>query len=451
MNILQRILNNGISITNSVSLNRKLRISNLISLIIAVVMVTYTPMYFVFEQPAGIALNTLYFLASILTFVLIRKKRPAPAFFTLTIGSLIYFIISTLLYGTILNLHFFLFIVCMLQVVLFNRQIIIRTFIAVCIISFFSLVIWCHFYGHLIYIQKQTETTEIVMGNVNLLLLFLIISFFTLFFKGEMIAGQKRITEQKNLLEERNKDITDSILYAQRIQSAMLPSKSSIEEIFPSHFLLFKPKEIVSGDFYWIFENEEHQFIAVGDCTGHGVPGCMMSVLGINLLIEIVENKQIFESNIILNELRNGILLAFDKDRKSTEYKDGMDISIIRINRKNQTYTLASANNSIYHLTPDQLEERMADRQAVGFSHDMKPFTQQEFSYKTGDLLVLFTDGFADQFGGPKNKKFRYKPFKELLFENQEVNLEDLLSSTFEKWKKDLEQVDDVCVFGIRL
>lgn len=242
------------------------------------------------------------------------------------------------------------------------------------------------------------------------------------------------------------------MLYAQRIQNAMLPSASSLQSIFSDYFLFYKPKDIVSGDFYWAFQNEHYQFVAVGDCTGHGVPGCMMSVLGINLLIEIVENKQIQEPKVILEELRNGILLAFDKDRKSEEYKDGMDISIIRIDKKTNTYSFAAANNCIYHLTPNLLEERIADRQSVGYSHESKAFSQQDFSYKPGDLLVLFTDGFADQFGGPKNKKFRYKPFQELLFtQQQNRNLSKVLHATFENWKKELEQVDDVCVFGVRL
>ncbi|AEA43285.1 protein serine/threonine phosphatase [Fluviicola taffensis DSM 16823] len=415
-------------------------------------MLAYTPMYVLYKQPAGIVLNSLYFSSSILTFILIHQKKKIPAFVLLVCASMLYFVASSIVYGAKVNLHFFLLIVCMLQVVLFNSQLIIRTFIALCIVSFFSVVIWSHFYDRLIYIPQQTESAEAIMGNVNLLLLFLIISLFILFFKGEMIAGQKRILEQKNLIEEKNKDITDSLLYAQRIQNAMLPSASSLESIFSDYFLFFKPKDIVSGDFYWAFENERYQFVAVGDCTGHGVPGCMMSVLGINLLIEIVENKQIQEPKVILEELRNGILLAFDKDRKSEEYKDGMDISIIRIERQTNTYTFAAANNCIYHLTPDQLEERIADRQSVGYSHESKAFSQQEFSYQPGDLLVLFTDGFADQFGGPKNKKFRYKPFQELLFtQQQNNNLSKVLHVTFENWKKELEQVDDVCVFGVRL
>lgn len=243
----------------------------------------------------------------------------------------------------------------------------------------------------------------------------------------------------------------DSIQYAQRIQLALLPSRNNLQTLFPGSFLLFQPKEIVSGDFYWIFQNEDYRFAAVGDCTGHGVPGALMSVLGINLLNEIVENKGILDPAEILNELRSGIIAAFDKEGKSSEYKDGMDISIVRISRKTNTYIAAAANNALYHISGQELEERSANRQPVGYSHNLKPFTQQEFSFQNGDLLILFTDGYADQFGGPKNKKFRYKPFKEMLLENQNGNLEHILSSGFSSWKGSSEQVDDLCVLGIRL
>lgn len=224
-----------------------------------------------------------------------------------------------------------------------------------------------------------------------------------------------------------------------------------MQEIFPEHTLFFRPKDLVSGDFYWVFDNGTHRFAAVGDCTGHGVPGSLMSVLGINLLREIVENKSIFEPAVILEELRTGIITAFDKEGKSSEYKDGMDLSLVRIDHFTKRYVVAGANNPVYHLTGSQPEERAANRQPVGFAHHMQPFTQQEFSYTEGDSLALFTDGYADQFGGPKNKKFRYQPFRELLHTHRNGELETLLQTAFEDWKGSNEQIDDVCVLVIKL
>ena len=449
--MIAQILNNGITTENSDSLNRKIRIGNLIALLTAVVMFCYTPIYFYYHEPAGILNNGFFFVASLITFFLIRRKKYSQAFFFHICCGFLYFIEGTLTYGLQTNLHFYLFVMCMISAVMFDQRKTIQGFIVFAILSFFGLIFWLHFHKPFITIVEQSETVQTIIGNVNLFLLFIIASLIILFFKEEMLKSQKRITEQKNVIEEKNKDILDSIQYAQRIQSALLPSKTNLQLLFPDSTLYFQPKDIVSGDFFWIFQNENYRFAAVGDCTGHGVPGALMSVLGINLLHEIVENKGIVDPAEILNELRSGIIAAFDKEGKSSEYKDGMDISLVRIDRKTTNYLFAAANNSIYHISGKELEERRADRQPVGYSHHPVPFTQQEFSFQPGDSLVLFTDGYADQFGGPKNKKFRYKPFKELLLDSLNNNMETQLSENFEAWRGSREQVDDVCVLVIKL
>ena len=449
--MIAQILNNGITTKNTDSQNRKIRIGNLIALLTAVTLFFYTPIYFYYHEPIGILNNGFFFLASLITFFLIRKRFYTQAFFLHICCGFIYFIEGTLTYGLQTNLHFYLLIMCMISAVMFDRRKTIQGFIAFAIVSFFGLITWLHFYKPFITSPEQSETVQTIIGNVNLLLLFIICSLFILFFKEDMLKSQKHILKQKKVIEEKNKDVLDSIQYAQRIQLALLPSRNKLQTLFPNSSLFFQPKDIVSGDFYWIFQSENYRFVAVGDCTGHGVPGALMSVLGINLLHEIVENKGVVNPAEILNELRSGIIAAFDKEGKSSEHKDGMDISLVRIDRKANNYVVSAANYSIYHISGKDLEERNADRQPVGYSHDLKPFTQKEFSYQKGDLLVLFTDGFADQFGGPKNKKFRYKPFKELLLENQNISLEAQLSESFESWRGELEQVDDVCVLGIRL
>jgi len=449
--MITQILNNGITTENSDSLNRKIRIGNLIALLTAVVMFCYTPIYFYYNQPAGILNNSFFFVASIVTFYLIHKKQYSQAFFFHVCCGFLYFIGGTLTYGLQTNLHFYLLIMCMISAVMFDQRKTIQGFIAFAILSFFGLIVWLQFHKPFVTVLEQSETIQSIIGNVNLLLLFLISSLFILFFKEDILKSQKHILQQKDLIEEKNKDILDSINYARRIQLALLPGRNNLQVLFPNSFLYFQPKDIVSGDFYWIFQHENHHFVAVGDCTGHGVPGALMSVLGINLLDEIVGNKGIYSPAEILNELRSGIIAAFDKEGKSSEYKDGMDLSILRINLDTNSYVFAAANNSIYHISGTELEERKANRQAVGYSHELNPFVEHKFSYQKGDLLVLFTDGFADQFGGPKNKKFRYKPFQELLTTKQQEDLENILSGSFENWKGNLEQVDDVCVLGIRL
>lgn len=451
MTFIRRILNNGISVNKPPALNRRIRVANLIALLIAGIMATYTPVFFLFEQPVGITINSIYFFSAVSAFFLIHQHKTGAGFFLIVASSFFYFIMTSIVYGTKVNLHFFLLIVCMTTVVLFRSRKIVQPLLALAIISFFLMILWGHYYDRLIYIPKQSAEAETVIGNVNLLLLFIISTVFMLFFQREMLAGHKLVSDQKNQLEARNKDVMDSMLYAKRIQKAMLPNDDSIKSIFPEYFLFYQPKDIVSGDFYWVHENENYRFVAVGDCTGHGIPGCMMSVLGINLLIEIVENKRITNPETILNELRNGILLAFDKEGKGTEHKDGMDFALIRVNKKKNSYVFSGAQNSMYHLTPDTLAIRLSDKQPIGYSHSMEWFNQHEFEYEPGDMLVLFTDGFADQFGGPKNKKFRYKNFQQLLLINQTKDLEKVLSKTFYEWKGELEQVDDICVLGIRL
>lgn len=448
--MIAQILNNGITTENPDSLNRKIRIGNLIALLTATIMFCYTPIYFYYHQPAGIFNNGFFFLASLMTFFLIHRKKYQQAFFFHVCCGFIYFIEGTLTYGLQTNLHFYLLIMCMISAVMFDRRKTIQGFIAFAILSFFGLITWLQVHKPFVTDPGQSETVQAIIGNVNLLLLFIISSLFILFFKEDMLKSQKHILNQKQVIEAKNKDMLDSIQYAQRIQLALLPGRNNLQTLFPGSSLLFQPKDIVSGDFYWIFHHENYRFAAVGDCTGHGVPGALMSVLGINLLNEIVENKGVSEPAEILNELRSGIIAAFDREGKSSEYKDGMDISILRIDRKANTYVFAAANNGIYHISGQTLEERKADRQPVGYSHDLKSFTQQEFPFQPGDLLVLFTDGFADQFGGPKGKKFRYKPFKELLLEQQNSDLEQVLSDSFGTWRGNLEQVDDVCVFVIK-
>lgn len=263
----------------------------------------------------------------------------------------------------------------------------------------------------------------------------------------------KNVNEQKLALEVKNKEITDSINYALRIQSALLPSNQDFINTFKGSFVLYQPKDIVSGDFYWYYTKGHFIYVACGDCTGHGVPGALMSVLGINLLNDIVESEKATEPAKILDALRDGVIKSLNKELKSGEYKDGMDISLIKINTLQNTCVFAGAHNSIYHFKGNELIEYKANKQPVGFNLVMNPFTQIEFSFNPGDTLLLFTDGFADQFGELTNKKFTYKRFRELLVESltNKTNTGEQLTKAFNNWKGKLEQIDDVCVLGLKL
>jgi serine phosphatase RsbU (regulator of sigma subunit)/Tfp pilus assembly protein PilF len=273
------------------------------------------------------------------------------------------------------------------------------------------------------------------------------------------------ISKQKELVEHKNKEILDSINYAKYIQNALLPSEKVISDLHVDCFILFKPKDIVSGDFYWIHNNpstkstENEVYIAAVDCTGHGVPGALVSVVGNNGLNRCVKEFGIHDTGKILDKLSELVEETFEKSEN--ELKDGMDISLLKINsnesdKNSVQLQWSGANNPIWIIKKDSdvLEEIKANKQPVGKFDDRTSFTTNQLTLQKGDRLYLFTDGYADQFGGPKGKKFKYRQLEELLLSTTHLTLNDqkqALEDAFDSWKANHEQVDDVCIIGIRL
>lgn len=274
---------------------------------------------------------------------------------------------------------------------------------------------------------------------------------------GEIIARQKmEVENQKLLVEEKQQEIIDSINYAKRIQSAILPTETEIENQFRESFVLFLPKDIVSGDFYWMAKTKEFTFIAAVDCTGHGVPGGFMSMLGNSLLNEIVLEKQITDPGEILDLLRLKIIGALKQKGEAGENKDGMDMALCRFSNDFTRVVFSCANNPLWICRGDKMMEFRPDKQPVGISGSEKilQFTTQEERLLQGDCVYLFTDGYADQFGGEKGKKFKYKPLKELLISNRGLEMKaqkEVVTKAFADWKGSLEQVDDVLLIGIKI
>ena len=310
------------------------------------------------------------------------------------------------------------------------------------------------------------------------IILVLALSFAIYAFANKRKANKKlhslnnEIHKQKNQLLEKNTAITDSIQYASRIQTALLTSEDYIRKYLPDFFILNIPKDIVSGDFYWAYAQNNKMYFMCADCTGHGVPGAFMSLLGINFLNEIVIEKKITSPNLVLNELRTEIIHSLNK-QGSEETKDGMDCAICEIDLNTLELQLATANNSVWVLRPPA-SPMLADANGVfklmpGFKFtDVKPdkmpvgkspkeetsFTLKKYSLKKGDCIYMFSDGFVDQFGGPKGKKMKYKILKETIFKNCHLPMAEqklALKKCFTSWKADLEQVDDVLVVGIKV
>ncbi len=260
------------------------------------------------------------------------------------------------------------------------------------------------------------------------------------------------IAKQKKHIEEKQQEILDSISYAKRLQEAILPPKEFVSKYASNNFILYKPKDIVAGDFYWAEYLNGKFYIAAADSTGHGVPGAMVSVVCSNALNRTVKEFKETETGKILDKTRDLVIETFEKCE--SEVKDGMDISLLCIDSINKIITWSGANNPLWYIEGKELKEIKADKQPIGKTDNPKPFTTHKIEFKTNTTFYLFTDGFADQFGGPKGKKFKYKQFSDLLMTNNNLELSVQLeqaNKSFENWKGDLEQVDDVCVIAVKI
>ncbi len=302
--------------------------------------------------------------------------------------------------------------------------------------------------------QQEIKQQKTYM-YAGVIILAIVILFLVIVFNRLKISNRQKaiIEEQKAVVEEKNKEITDSITYAKRIQSAMLPSLISIKESFPDSFVFFKPKDIVAGDFYWYKKVNNKVFIAVADCTGHGVPGALVSVVCNNALDRAVNDFRLLDPAKILDKTAELVIEAF-KSNKQDDVKDGMDISLCSFDMSNSKLEYAGAINPIYHIKNDNLVEIKGDKQPIGQFRNLKPFTTNKLQLTKGDKIYMFSDGYVDQFGGDKGKKYMHKRYRELIlglkskvFSDQHKELEE----DFKIWKGDLEQLDDVCIIGLKI
>lgn len=268
---------------------------------------------------------------------------------------------------------------------------------------------------------------------------------------NKLIVKQNELLETKNwIIEEKQKELMDSINYAKRIQYTLLAHNDFLNSNLPEHFIYFNPKDIVSGDFYWATLTENKFYLAVCDSTGHGVPGAFMSLLNIGFLTEAINEEGIHKPNEIFNYVRKRLIASISKEGQ----KDGFDGVLICFDKETNKITYAAANNEPVLIRDNKIIELEGDRMPVGMGERVHDFNLYTIDYKKDDLLYLYTDGFADQFGGPRGKKFKYKQLNELLISNCNKTLNEqfmIIQQSFDTWKGDLEQIDDVCVIGIKL
>ena len=335
--------------------------------------------------------------------------------------------------------------------------------------------------------KKQNIIIGSVSGGLGLVVLFSIF----LFNRFQVTRKQKTVIEEQkeevdrayDSLEEKNKEITDSINYAQRIQAAILPPDRIVKRYLPDSFVLYKPKDIVAGDFYWMepmsttnkattlkedasIENTSRSpllgemsqtklrdrgvIFAVADCTGHGVPGAMLSMLCNNALNRSVREYGLTDPGKILDKTREIIISEFEKSDEHV--KDGMDLSLCALNGNKLQF--AGAYNLLWIIRNGEVIELKGDRQPIGNSDDLLPFTTHTFELEKGDIIYIFSDGYVDQFGGKRGKKLKAKAFRELLLTVNNKPMEEqmvLIDKAFENWRGNLEQIDDVCVIGVKI
>ena len=284
--------------------------------------------------------------------------------------------------------------------------------------------------------------------------------------KGEIEKQAENLLEVNKLLigkneeiESKNEKITDSIKYAKQIQKAVLPEKDFISSIINEHFIFFKPRDIVSGDFYWLRKINDFIIIAAVDCTGHGVPGAFMSMLGVALLNEVVRKKEIVQPNQVLNELRKYVKTSLHQTGNNDESRDGMDMAICAINSRTYVMQYAGANNPVYIIRKNEKEKPElikleADSMPIGIYINETPFKNKEIQLKQNDCIYLFSDGYIDQFGGKKGNRFLSTRFNKMLLDiyNKPMEVQkNIIEKTFYDWKGSNIQVDDILVMGLRV
>jgi serine phosphatase RsbU (regulator of sigma subunit) len=312
--------------------------------------------------------------------------------------------------------------------------------------------------------EIYSSRMQITIGLISLILIILAVTAFIVIkqnraknlINAELSRKNNIINVQKNIVEDQHRDITDSIKYAKRIQEAILPPLKFWNKILPNSFILHLPKDVLSGDFYWIEETKDYTYIAAADCTGHGVPGALISIVNFNLLNKAVLEKNLVTPSEILDAVNLWLTESLHQSYGESTVRDGMDITIIAIHKHSNEVLFAGANNSIYLISNNELKQIKGDKFPVGaFIEDkIQKFSSKSFTVGKGDSIFLFSDGFADQFGGLKGKKYKYLPFQEKLKSVVDCPVAEqnsILKKEFADWKGAHEQVDDVLVIGIKI
>lgn len=265
---------------------------------------------------------------------------------------------------------------------------------------------------------------------------------------------ENNVSVEQKTFEKQRRELNQSLKYASYIQKALLPERQIIDRYFPENILIYIPRDIVSGDFYWTLRRKNRYYLAVADCTGHGVPGAFMSILGISFLNQITDRHECESASIVLNLMREYIMKALQQTGREHEQKDGIDMAFCIVDKDNDELQFAGAFNPLYVVQKGKMVEIPGDKMPIGVApEEERPFSNHRLKLNKGDMIYLFSDGFVDQFGGPLGKKFKYRPFRELLESVSDQPIEEQsrnITEAFQNWRGKLPQLDDILIFGFR-
>ena len=449
---LNRISSHGILEDTPNTLRKKLKILNLSLTGLAGICFFYFVLCLFNKLFLSALVTSTSFLFVLISFYFIRIKKYNFVFHSTMCYGLLFLASVIWLDGSWNYAYFYFIFIPIASNILFDKKTVIIFYLIVSIVCLISDI-------HLLIIYpsyNQVSGAKIFLGYPNIIFAALLIYAAVRLFKNENLLYSVSIEFQNEVLEEKNREIMDSITYAKRIQNTLLASETLLKENLPEYFILYKPKAVVSGDFYWASKVSDTNFLLLtGDCTGHGVPGAFMSLLNMSVLREIIMGQNIYRPDQILNLQRDTIINALNSDAAADQSRDGMDCVLCSFDFTTRKVQFSCANNPIWILRGNEIITFKRDKQPIGLHvGNPKDYTLQTFDLHVGDIVYTFTDGFADQFGGPRGKKFKYGQLKKQFISINKQSMsqqKSILENTFNTWKGSLEQVDDVLVIGIKI
>ena len=448
------ITNRGVTPDLDFNVRNKIRIFNSSTFVIGSIYLFYTLVGFLRGHELAASLTFIAWAISAFCLYLMSQLKYVIAYHITAILGVVFLFTFSLLYGESNSTHLFFFFIPIGALVLLDD-------LTVCFLYFMATVA-CLIAVKILFMHYPpyypVEEINKYLSFLNVFMTCALLYLAVRMFKYENLIYSKEISHQRDVIEEANKDIVSSIHYAKRIQKALLASDSMMKKNLPEHFVLYKPKDIVSGDFYWGEKTGSKFLLCTADCTGHGVPGAFMSLLGISFLNETVKERKVIRPDLIFNQLREDIIQVLNPEGTLDEGKDGMDAVLCCFDFQDLTMEFACANNPLWIIRENKLLEFKPDKQPIGMyeivESEHRAFQLQTQKLQKGDVVYTFTDGYADQFGGEKGKKFKYKQLQEILLDVCNKPMDEqhsVLDKTIENWRGTLDQVDDILMIGIRI